>query len=586
MAADRDSDVEVRKTLRVGLIDTFSPAFYIDTYAPTIEHLKKTLPQYKFESVEYPNLSAFKADQTHPVDFLLSTSGTYAVLRDSLGIEHLVTRKSDLVQKPSMSVGSVFVVRSDRNDIHRIADLKNKNVAAASPESFDGWFTALDAIELEGLDSTKFFRKTIFTDYGYPDVISQVLLKNADVGILTLCQLERAIERKDVGRNDLKVIGARTAPHERCRRSTDLYPAEVFSTMPQTETEVAKDVAVALLTMPKLKRSWQWVTLSDLVNVSGLLKRLQLGPYAYQRQWTIEAVVVRYKTEIILFLALIAAITFHIVTINILVRRRTRQLIAALNEKEELLEKAKRTQEYLNLLERTNIVSQLSALFAHELKQPVTNIINYAAGLSLLRKSDDQLAHNPMVDKALDAINAQARRVAEIVERVRAYAKHQPRLRSMCRLNDIIEQMIANFRLAKTSGTVVEVDVAPDIMVRADPVELELLFLNLLKNADRAVKNVDSPKVTIRSVVEGSRVKVTVSDNGPQIDESVLAGLGKIGGVRNPQGLGMGLAIATGIAEQHNGHLEFARSPLGGLMVTVVLDCEIAQAAIDGDKHG
>ena len=84
----------------------------------------------------------------------------------------------------------------------------------------------------------------------------------------------------------------------------------------------------------------------------------------------------------------------------------------------------KRTQEYLQLLERNTIVSQLSNLFAHEMKQPVTNIINYAAGLQMLRQSGRE--NGPTFDQALGAISDQAQRIAQIVDRVRAYARHQP----------------------------------------------------------------------------------------------------------------------------------------------------------------
>ena len=77
----------------------------------------------------------------------------------------------------------------------------------------------------------------------------------------------------------------------------------------------------------------------------------------------------------------------------------------------------------MQLLERNTIVSQLSSLFAHEMKQPVTNIINYATGLEMLRKSGRD-ANTTAVDQALMAINDQAHRMAQIVDRVRAYAKH------------------------------------------------------------------------------------------------------------------------------------------------------------------
>ena len=55
------------------------------------------------------------------------------------------------------------------------------------------------------------------------------------------------------------------------------------------------------------------------------------------------------------------------------------------------------------------------------------------------------------------------------------------------------------------------------------------------------------------------------------MDDALFEKLSRIGGVQSSQGLGMGLAIAKGIAENHNGHLEFSRSRDGGLAVTLVM---------------
>ena len=51
----------------------------------------------------------------------------------------------------------------------------------------------------------------------------------------------------------------------------------------------------------------EWVTVNDMVNISGLMERLSLGSFAYQREFTIEALTRRYSREIILIAALIAA---------------------------------------------------------------------------------------------------------------------------------------------------------------------------------------------------------------------------------------------------------------------------------------
>lgn len=563
---------DTRPVVRIGLVDTFSPNFYIDTYAATIQYLKKRLPQYRFESVEFANDSALTRADAQGLDFLLSSAGTFGVRSKELGMEHIVMRKRSDVKNASRSVASVFVVRADNEQIRTLKDMRLKRAAATNPSSFDGWLIALDEIAQAGFSPERFFASVQFTEYNYPDVISRVLVGQADVGILTRCELEKLEQQGLVDSQSVKVINAKNDALEACRRSSDLYPAEVIAVFPHTDAQLAKAVTITLLQMPSHDQNevgWEWVTVNDLVNVSGLLERLSLGSFSYQRDYTLQALAARYYREIILILALIAATIFHILRVDSLVMQRTRELVRTIDEKEALVERMKRTQQYLQILERNTIVSQLSSLFAHEMKQPVTNIINYAAGLKMLHQSGRENAQ--AVEHALGAINDQAHRMAQIVDRVRAYAKHEPLAKSDCVLADIVNTMLENFRLAQKSVSSIEVDVSESIRVKAEPVALELLLLNLVKNAERAVANMPKPRVFIAAEIDARQVRLTVSDNGPRVPDDLFVQLERIGGVQSAQGLGMGLAIAKGIAENHNGHLEFSRSQGGGLAVTLVM---------------
>ena len=77
--------VDVRPIVRIGLVDTFSPGFYINTYAPTVQYLKKRLPQYRFESVEFANDAALTKENVQGLDFLVSSAGTSAFVPKSWG---------------------------------------------------------------------------------------------------------------------------------------------------------------------------------------------------------------------------------------------------------------------------------------------------------------------------------------------------------------------------------------------------------------------------------------------------------------------------------------------------------------------
>ena len=71
------------------------------------------------------------------------------------------------------------------------------------------------------------------------------------------------------------------------------------------------------------------------------------------------------------------------VSVSKIVARRTKALVKVIDEKDALEDHARRDRERLSQLERAGIVSELSSMIAHELRQPVASLINYADGLSL-----------------------------------------------------------------------------------------------------------------------------------------------------------------------------------------------------------
>ena len=64
---------------------------------------------------------------------------------------------------------------------------------------------------------------------------------------------------------------------------------------------------------------------------------------------------------------------------------------------------------------------------------------------------------------------------------------------------------------------------------------------------------------------------MTVTDNGPEIQDEVFEKIGRAGFTSKTDGLGFGLSIAQAIAERHGGHLEYRRNPNGGLTVLLHL---------------
>ena len=101
---------------------------------------------------------------------------------------------------------------------------------------------------------------------------------------------------------------------------------------------------------------------------------------------------------------------------------------------------------------------------------------------------------------------------------------------------------------------------------------LELLFSNLIDNALRYTQ--PEGEIRVRVQREGNRVRVDVSDNGPGIPASALPRLYERFFRVNPQqgdGVGLGMAIVSRIAQLHGADLDVHNRPEGGLEVSVLL---------------
>ena len=554
-------------TLRIAYLDSYSPDFYVSVYAPTVQYLKKTLPQYRFESVEMtPPVTDSEFTSRHP-DFFFASSGAWGLFAKSQSLDLLSVRAASSDASPGPAAGSVFVVRAD-SDIHSVADLAGKKAAAAHAQAFSGWLTGLDRIAREGFDPKTFFSSVLFTDYGYPDILSRVSVGDADVGLVSLCELENAARRHSVDPEKLRVIGNLAEKSETCARSTELFPGAAVAAFPTAPAAAVKDVTRALLAMP-VQTDWEWTSARNMKGIDEFLEHLHLGPYAYLDDWSLNALIKRFAVEILLILALILAVIYHIVRTDKLVAQRTQELRETLEQRDRLAEKTRETQAVLSLFERRSIVSELSTMFAHEMKQPAANLVNYAAGLTMLARRRPADTVTERETAALAAVSREAKRIADIVERVRAYAKHEPVKHESVNLSDIIRETIENFRLARGTSVTITSDVDSALTVTGDRVSLELLFLNLIRNADRALKATPDPRIRITSDIRGGTLQVTVADNGPGVDEAKLRLLGRATGGAHPEGLGLGLTIAAGIAEVHGGHLEFSRNEDGGLSAAV-----------------
>lgn len=209
-------------------------------------------------------------------------------------------------------------------------------------------------------------------------------------------------------------------------------------------------------------------------------------------------------------------------------------------------------------------MGEMASSVAHELNQPLAAISNYCSGIVSRVKS--RTIEDEDLIAALEKTARQAQRAGQIIHRIRSFVKRSEPQRQPARAREIVEDAVELAAIAlKRRRVIIHTYVAPRLpTLMCDPILVEQVLLNLLKNAAEAIDNAGLPisrrKVEVRVVQrqledEGDVVEFTVTDGGPGIPDGVLERLYEAFFSTKSDGMGIGLSLCRSIIESHRGRM-------------------------------
>jgi signal transduction histidine kinase/ABC-type uncharacterized transport system substrate-binding protein len=247
--------------------------------------------------------------------------------------------------------------------------------------------------------------------------------------------------------------------------------------------------------------------------------------------------------------AVVAALLLQAVVISwLLVERRRRYFAQA--------EATSRRREVVRL-NRVTTANVLSSSIAHELNQPLGAILsNTEAAQMLLKTSPPDLIQ---IGEILSDIVRDEQRASEIIVGLRNLLndRKEADLRALD-LNDTVPELvkIVTPEIAKR-GVILRTALTPDALpVRADPIHMQQVIMNLVMNGMDAMEDEPGPRnLTIRTRrnAEYDVAEVRISDSGKGIPEDNLTNIFDAFVTTKPQGTGLGLPIARTIVESYGG---------------------------------
>jgi len=230
-------------------------------------------------------------------------------------------------------------------------------------------------------------------------------------------------------------------------------------------------------------------------------------------------------------------------------------------------------------------MNELAGSLAHELNQPLTAITSNAQAVR------EYLASGPCdmaeVREILDDIVSDASRASEIVRRVRALILGEAPTSVQFTVDEIVEQALdlvgAN---ARARGVTVSREVeGPLPRAIGDPMEIQLVLLNLLINALDAVESVQSGgerSVSILAQERDGMIAVLVRDNGCGVDPSQLERIFQPFYSSKPKGMGLGLSFSRALVERNGGRLKATRNSDRGMTFELFLRTEATTQHLRG----
>ncbi len=237
---------------------------------------------------------------------------------------------------------------------------------------------------------------------------------------------------------------------------------------------------------------------------------------------------------------------------------------------------AARQAEKAQFTSRLITMGEMASTVAHELNQPLAAISNYCSGM-ISRVQAGNIDNEQLIG-ALEKTSRQAQRAGQIIHRIRQFVKRSEPQRQPSRVRDITDAVLelAVFEMKRRRVTLNSTIANRLPTIMADPILIEQVLLNLLKNAAEAIDSAQTPpsrrhiELSVQqrhTEDQGEVVEFTVTDGGPGMREDMLARLFEAFHSTKAEGLGIGLSLCRSIIESHHGRIK-AENIYNGQLVT------------------
>ncbi|MQR97440.1 ATP-binding protein [Fictibacillus phosphorivorans] len=224
----------------------------------------------------------------------------------------------------------------------------------------------------------------------------------------------------------------------------------------------------------------------------------------------------------------------------------------------------KLTEQKLLKAEALNVVGELAAGVAHEIRNPLTSLKGF---VQLIQNQTGEF------DQYLSIILTEVDRIEHIIKEFLVLSKSNSQNFMMSCVTDIINDTVD---LLNTQAIIKNIEIKKDLddhvpLIFCDPLQLKQVFINFLKNAIEASAVGDCVEINMKLSRKKDFLQVQIRDYGCGMDETVMKKIGKPFFTTKNEGTGLGLMVSTNIIKHHNGRLDVKSKKGSGTMFTITI---------------
>lgn len=206
----------------------------------------------------------------------------------------------------------------------------------------------------------------------------------------------------------------------------------------------------------------------------------------------------------------------------------------------------KKFEKEITRLDRLNLIAQMAAGMAHEIRNPMSTVKGF---LQILRQKNECNKHQNYYDLMISELDRANLIISEFLSIAKNKATEVKKINLLSIVNNILPLLEAEVSVRNNGHLLIlELDEVPDLLL--DEKEIRQLILNLVINAIEAMPN--GGNITIKTYSNFNHIILAIKDEGQGIGHSILERLGTPFVTTKESGTGLGLAVCYSIAARHN----------------------------------